>query len=100
MTCNRTFGEATEALKDGKRVSRAGWNGIGMFVFRQVPSEIPAEVIPNMTSLPPFVKAEFARRAGSIRYDNQLALVKPNNEINGWSPSVADTLADDWYILD
>ena len=27
------FGQAIEALKAGKRVSRAGWNGKGMFLF-------------------------------------------------------------------
>lgn len=26
------FGEAIKALKDGKRVSRAGWNGKGMWL--------------------------------------------------------------------
>ena len=26
------FGEALEALKGGKKVARAGWNGRGMFV--------------------------------------------------------------------
>jgi hypothetical protein len=28
---NRTFGEAIEALKEGKRVSREGWNGKNMW---------------------------------------------------------------------
>ena len=27
------FGNAIEALKEGKRVARAGWNGKGMFLF-------------------------------------------------------------------
>ena len=27
------FGQAIEALKEGKRVARAGWNGKGMFLF-------------------------------------------------------------------
>ena len=27
------FGEALDALKAGKKLRRAGWNGKGMFVF-------------------------------------------------------------------
>ena len=28
-----TFGQAIEALKAGKKVSRKGWNGKGMFLW-------------------------------------------------------------------
>ncbi len=100
MTPNQTFGAAIAAVKEGKRISREGWNGKGMFVFRQVPAEIPPAVIPAMQSLPPAVKAEFARRGGVIRYSDQLALVKPDNAISGWTSSPADVLAEDWCILD
>jgi len=102
-----TFGKAIEALKQGKRVCREGWNGKGLFIFEQVPSKVPSEIVPKMTSLPQFVKDEFKRRFegdsmtdGSIKYNNQIALVKPNNEINGWSPSTSDSLAIDWIVLD
>ena len=30
---NMTFGIAIEALKKGKKVARAGWNGKGMFLY-------------------------------------------------------------------
>ena len=33
------FGDAVRALKAGKRVSRAGWNGKGMWLALQVPDE-------------------------------------------------------------
>ena len=33
------IGYAVEALKAGKRVSRAGWNGKGMFLFLLDPPE-------------------------------------------------------------
>lgn len=95
-----TFGEAVEALKQGKLVAREGWNGKGMFVFRQVPADIGADIIPKMQSLPDAAKAEFAKRGGSIHYSNQLALVKPDNSINGWAPSTADSLADDWQLFE
>ena len=27
------FGEALEAVKEGKKIARTGWNGKGMFVY-------------------------------------------------------------------
>jgi hypothetical protein len=94
------FGLAVEALKMGKRVCRAGWEAKGLFVFMQVPASIPADVVPKMQSLPDAVKAEFAQRGQDLRYSNQLALVKPDNRINGWAPSASDALASDWVILE
>jgi hypothetical protein len=95
-----TFGEAVEALNSGKRVRRLGWNGKNLFVFAQVPTTIPAEVIPNMTSLPQEVKDELVSRNLPLNYSNQLAIVNGENQINGWAPSVSDALAKDWFILD
>lgn len=104
---NLTFGQAIEALKEGKRVSREGWNGKGLFVFMQVPSEIGKDIVPKMQSLPQSVKDEFQRRfeneseqINAIYYSNQLALVNTSNLITGWSPSTSDALSIDWFILD
>jgi hypothetical protein len=101
------FGQAIEALKEGKKVQRTGWNGKGLFVFMQVPSIINREIVPKMQSLPQSVKDEFERRFNdpneqidAIYYDNQLALVNPSNLITGWAASVSDSLANDWVVLD
>lgn len=108
------FGTAIKALKEGKRVQRTGWNGKGLFVFMQVPSRVHIDIVPKMTSLPQTVKDEFIRRNEkalndganpphnftTIDYSNQVALVKPDNTINGWSPSISDALSEDWIILD
>lgn len=100
------FGEALVALKQGKMAQRSGWNGKGLFVFMQIPSGINKEIVPKMQSLPPSVKDEFQRRfeaqplLDGIKYDNQLALVHPDNSITGWAPSVSDALASDWVILE
>lgn len=99
------FGQAIEALKQGKRVAREGWNGKGMYVFMQIPSSIPNDIIPKMQSLPESVKRGVTALGGSIKYENQFCIVKPRNEVtnttelNGWAPSGSDALADDWYIL-
>lgn len=100
------FGKAIEAVKEGKMITRSGWNGKGLFVFMQIPSVISKEIVPKMQSLPQSVKDEFQKRfenpkeqISDIYYGNQLALVSQSNLINGWAPSVSDTLAIDWEIL-
>lgn len=101
MITNLNFGQAIEALKEGKRIAREGWNGKGMFVFMQVPSVIHFDIIPKMTSLPQYVKDEFQRRnLETITYKNQLAMVYPDNTIYGWVASPSDVLENDWCILD
>lgn len=100
------FGTAIKALKQGKRVQRAGWNGKGLFIFMQVPSNVGKDIVPKMTSLPDSVKQEFERRFSKlpkdadIRYRNQLAMVYPDNTIYGWVASPSDVLEEDWIILD
>jgi len=109
-TTNLSFGDIVTPLKLGKRVSREGWNGEGLFVFQQVESTILPSVIPNMQSLPQSVKDEFLRRFTAmecqnsnenkcIYYRNQLAIVYPDNNIYGWTPSSSDVLSNDWCIL-
>lgn len=39
MTAQMDFGDAIRALKTGAKVSRAGWNGKGMWLGLQVPDE-------------------------------------------------------------
>lgn len=110
-----SFGDAIKALKEGKRVQRKGWNGKGLFIFMQIPSEVNMEIVPKMTSLPQSVKDEFQRRHkhgsetgegidpilfNSITYQNQLAMVYPDNKIYGWVASPSDVLEIDWIILD
>jgi hypothetical protein len=94
------FGKAVEALKEGKRVSREGWNGKGLFIFQQVPSTINEDIVQKMQSIPQSVKDEFGKRGGSISYKNQLAMVYPDNTIYGWVASPSDVLEEDWCDLD
>jgi hypothetical protein len=102
----KNFGEAIEALRDGKMVKRQ-IHGEDVFIFMQVPSTIERPVVPRMTSLPPLVKQEFERRFNderlqiqTIAYADQLAIVNSSNLIQGYSPSVSDAFATDWVILD
>lgn len=99
------FGEALAELKEGKMIARHGWNGKTLFVFRQIPSIVDKSLVPKMQSLPDLVKKEFEKRFNdpneqidAIYYDNQLAIVNSSNLICGWTPSVSDSLAEDWFI--
>lgn len=101
-----SFGDAVAALNDGECVRRSSWQNDDLFVFRQVPSTIPAKVVPVMTSLPQKVKDFFQatfdnpnEQINSIYYSDQLALVHKSNLITGYSPSPSDALATDWAIL-
>ena len=97
-----SFGQAVDqGLKKGKRITRSGWNGKGMFIFMQVPAEIPMDTVPKMQSLPQSVKDVFIEREQKgITYKNQIAMVYPDNTIYGWVASPSDVLEEDWIILD
>ena len=74
-----TFGEAIEALKQGKRVARKGWNGKGMFLYLE----------------------EFELSVISINkdYDYEPCLVMYTAQGKwqpGWLASQTDILAEDW----
>lgn len=102
------IGQAVEALNNGERLSREGWRDAHeVFIFKQVPAEINKNIVPNMQSLPQLVKNHFAwtfnnpdEQISSIYYQNQVAMVLASNVIIGWSPTVADLFAIDWYTLD
>ena len=94
------FGQAIEALKEGKCVAREGWNGKGMFIFKQVPCAIDNDTIPKMQSVPDAAKEILTtRNQEPIYYSNQMVIVKPDGTIDSWVPSSSDVFAEDWIIL-
>lgn len=89
-----TFGEALEAVKAGRKISREGWNGKGLFVVYQkgYPDGIPCN-------------KQTADAWGLTEGD--LFKCEPYLQINTvdgshamWVPSIRDCLAEDWMILD
>jgi hypothetical protein len=74
------FGQALEALKEGKRVSRTGWNGKGMWLC--------------------LIPAGNAMFKGFDMQDCIGMKTADNNMQPGWLASQADMLADDWGIVD
>lgn len=86
-----TFGEAVAALKEGKKVSRSGWNGKGMFVYL-----VPAASYPVQTGA---AKSHFGE-GSLVPYRPYLALKTADEDVATWAPSCSDALADDWGVLE
>lgn len=80
-----TFGLAIEALKMGKKVARAGWNGKGIFIELQVPDQYS-----KMSS--PYI---FIDTTG-LQSDNPDA---PRSRVP-WLASQTDMLAEDWRVVE
>ncbi len=96
-----TFGTAVLFLKAGMAVRRAGWNGKGLFIVKQVPSHITADIIPNMQSLPQSAKdIIMARKEPHIDYTNQMLIINPDGRADSWVPSSSDVFAEDWEVID
>jgi hypothetical protein len=113
---NFKFGEAIEALKSGKKVSRIGWNGKGMFVFMR-PEDILTQdfIINKVKSLPKFLKYLFQKNVdtavdektknyllqGEVKFTSYLCMYAADGSIvNGWLASQTDMLAEDWEIIE
>jgi len=79
------FGQTIEALKNGNKVARKGWNGKGIFIELQVP-----DANSKMTS--PYI---FIDTTG-LQTDNEAA---PKSLVP-WLASQTDMLADDWCVVD
>ena len=85
------FGYALEALKAGKKVARAGWNGAGQCVYL-----VPAAAYPVQTGA---AKAIFGD-AALVPYRAYLALKTAQGDVATWAPSCSDALAEDWRIVE
>lgn len=70
-----SFSGALLALKDGRRVARAGWNGKGMWVALQVPDAHSKMTLPY------------------------LYMKTADDKLVPWLISQTDALADDWTVL-
>lgn len=85
-----SFGHALVALKDGKMVTRAGWNGKGMFLYH-----VPANAYPAQTGI---AKAYFGESA-KVPYRAYIAMKTVDEDVQVWTASQTDMLADDWQVL-
>ncbi len=75
MPEKKTFGEAIEALKAGKRVARFGWNGKGMWLELQRPD---------------------ANSKMSLPY---IYLSTVGGDLVPWVANQIDMLSEDWEVI-
>lgn len=96
MTTDSTcmdFSDALRAVKDGKKISRIGWNGKGMFVVYQkaYPQGIPCN---KQTA------EAWGMNEGDLFICNPYLQIKnADGSHSMWVPSIGDVLADDWVLV-
>lgn len=96
-----TFEQALSALKDGKRVSRAGWNGKDMFIYMTVGNVVSKDFIPKFASLPESVKKFLELKGEDVVFSASITMYTANGIMQpGWVATQSDLLAEDWSILE
>lgn len=90
-----TFGEAIEALKQGKKVAREGWNGKNMFLWLK-----PSTVIKSDWCKDSLLKELCDNNGGEIEALGTICMKTADNKIlTGWLASQTDMLMEDWIIV-
>lgn len=90
-----TFGEAIEALKQGKKVARKGWNGKGMYLWLKPAATIKAEWCKD-----PILKDIAEANGGEVEALGTICMKTADGKIlTGWLASQADMLLEDWVIV-
>lgn len=88
------FSAALAALKGGGRITRAGWNGHGMWL-----TLVPGSTITVAPDRP--LGAAMPDRIGQqLHYRAHIDMKTVNDEIVPWVSSQTDLLAEDWEVLD
>lgn len=83
------FGQALEAVKQGTRIARTGWNGKDQYVI----------LIPG-AHLAKSAGYGFGEAMGEFAFGDVLALKNAQGVMQpGWVPSQGDLFAQDWYVI-
>jgi len=104
-TSGMNFGLALEALKQGQRVARAGWNGKGMWVVYMSGMDLPPF---NTQGTDRKVNDRTAKWIGEDQPLHTLPYIAMWTTdatgrrawLPGWLASQSDMLSDDWLIID
>jgi len=96
MAMPMNFGEALEAIKIGKKVQRAGWNGKGMWIA----------LTPGCTFEYEEARAGAAthlakERPGAITIGGHIDMRAADGSlVIGWLASQTDMLSNDWQVVE
>lgn len=92
-----TFGLALEALKQGKRVARAGWNGKNMFLFL-----LPGGTVPTKAIHDPALRKVIEQQVDGDTFEGLPSIrmwTADKKILTGWLASQTDMLSEDWMIV-
>ena len=84
------FGYAIEAIKEGKKVARSGWNRKSMFIFL-VPGSIFKVNRPPLLGIYP--------EGTEVEYHSHVDIKTATGEVVPWLCSQSDMLSEDWEIV-
>lgn len=87
------FGQALEALKSGKKVARAGWNGKGMWLTYQ--KAYPDGIAINANT----AEATGIPQGTVCKFLPYLMMKTVDNAFVPWLASQTDILAEDWTVV-
>lgn len=91
MEPTMNFGSALQALENGQKVAREGWNGKGMFLFLVPGSVFKVNRAPLLGIYP---------EGTEINYRPHIDMKTVDGEIVPWVASQTDMLAKDWVIVE
>ena len=94
------LGKAIEALKEGKKVARKGWNGKGMYLWLKPATEIKSDWCKD-----PVLKDIVDANGGTITALGTICMYTTDSTgrkaiLTGWLASQSDMLLEDWEIID
>jgi len=84
------FSEALARIKEGRRVTRAGWNGRDMFVFLVPGSVFKVNREPLLSIL---------GEGTEVKYHGHIDMKTAQGYIVPWLASQADLLSEDWETV-
>ena len=97
------FGEAIEALKQGRHAQRTGWNTTGMFVFLTKGSNVPKDKINTQSLRNADARRSFVENqkfpSERLICDHIDMMAADGTVVIGWLASQPDMLAEDWHLL-
>ena len=85
------FGGALEALKEGKRVARGGWNGPNMFLFLVQGSNFKVNREPLLSIM---------GEGAEVTYRPHIDMKDAEGKVVPWLASQTDIMADDWFVVE
>ena len=89
------FGQAVEALKEGKMVRRSGWNGKGVYLW-----QLPAAEVHASWCKEPHLKRLAEENGGKIECLATIRMKTADNKVlTGWLASQTDIVAEDWEVV-